>query len=31
MTAYDVKTYQVTGPAWLNTERYDIVAKVRQA
>jgi uncharacterized protein (TIGR03435 family) len=28
MTAYDVKTYQVAGPAWLNTERYDIVAKV---
>jgi uncharacterized protein (TIGR03435 family) len=23
-----VKTYQVSGPAWLNTERYDIVAKV---
>jgi uncharacterized protein (TIGR03435 family) len=28
MTAYDVKTYQVSGPTWLNTERYDIVAKV---
>jgi uncharacterized protein (TIGR03435 family) len=28
MTAYDVKTYQLTGPAWLDTERYDIVAKV---
>jgi uncharacterized protein (TIGR03435 family) len=28
MTAYDVKTYQVYGPAWLNTERYDIVARV---
>jgi uncharacterized protein (TIGR03435 family) len=28
MTAYDVKTYQLNGPAWLNTERYDIVAKV---
>jgi bla regulator protein blaR1 len=28
MTAYDIKTYQVSGPDWLNTERYDIVAKV---
>jgi|SRR5665213_191232 len=28
MTAYDVQTYQVTGPDWMNTERYDIVAKV---
>src|ERR1700678_430352 len=28
MTAYDVKTYQLNGPPWLNTERYDIVAKV---
>jgi uncharacterized protein (TIGR03435 family) len=28
MAAYDVKTYQVTGPAWLNTERYDIAVKV---
>jgi uncharacterized protein (TIGR03435 family) len=26
--AYDVKPYQVSGPAWLDTERYDIVAKV---
>ena len=26
--AYDVKTYQVTGPGWLSSERYDIVAKV---
>jgi uncharacterized protein (TIGR03435 family) len=28
MTAYDVKNYQINGPAWLDTERYDIVAKV---
>ena len=28
MTAYDVKNYQVSGPAWLDIERYDIVAKV---
>jgi uncharacterized protein (TIGR03435 family) len=26
--AYDVKPYQVSGPSWLDTERYDIVAKV---
>jgi bla regulator protein BlaR1 len=28
MKAYDVKAYQVSGPKWLETERYDIVAKV---
>jgi uncharacterized protein (TIGR03435 family) len=28
MTAYDVKAYQVNGPAWMTTERYDIIAKV---
>ncbi|MBZ5675824.1 MAG: TIGR03435 family protein [Acidobacteriia bacterium] len=28
MTAYDVQTYQVTAPDWMNTERYDIVAKI---
>jgi len=28
MLAYDVKPYQVSGPAWLDTERYDIAAKV---
>src|SRR5271169_6722433 len=27
-TAYDVRSYQVTGPAWLDSERYDIAAKV---
>jgi len=29
-TAFDVKPYQVTGPAWLDTERFAIVAKVPQ-
>jgi uncharacterized protein (TIGR03435 family) len=28
MTAYDVKAYQITGPPWLNMERYQIMAKV---
>jgi uncharacterized protein (TIGR03435 family) len=28
MRAYDVKLYQITGPSWLDTERYDIIAKV---
>jgi uncharacterized protein (TIGR03435 family) len=26
--AYKVKPYQVTGPAWLSSERFDIVAKI---
>src|SRR5215472_7951145 len=26
--AYDVKHYQVTGPAWLDSEGYDITAKI---
>jgi uncharacterized protein (TIGR03435 family) len=28
MTAYDVKAYQVNGPAWLDTERYELAVKV---
>jgi uncharacterized protein (TIGR03435 family) len=28
MAAYDVRRYQVNGPDWLDTERYDIVATV---
>jgi Protein of unknown function (DUF3738) len=28
MMSYDVKNYQVSGPDWLNTERYDVTAKV---
>jgi uncharacterized protein (TIGR03435 family) len=27
-TAYAVKAFQITGPGWLDTERYDIVANV---
>jgi uncharacterized protein (TIGR03435 family) len=27
-SAYDVKSYQVTGPGWLQTERFDVVARV---
>jgi uncharacterized protein (TIGR03435 family) len=26
--AYDVKSYQVTGPGWLETARFDVIAKV---
>jgi uncharacterized protein (TIGR03435 family) len=26
MNAYDVKNYQITGPGWLDTERFDITA-----
>lgn len=28
LTAYGVKDYQVDGPDWLDSERYDVVAKV---
>ena len=28
ITAYGVKEYQVNGPAWLDTERYDLIVKV---
>ena len=28
MTAYDVRNYQISGPAWLQTERYDVIAKI---
>jgi uncharacterized protein (TIGR03435 family) len=28
MTAYDMKAYQINGPAWLDTERYEIAVKV---
>ena len=27
-TAYNVKPYQLSGPGWLDTERFDIVAKI---
>jgi uncharacterized protein (TIGR03435 family) len=28
MTAYDVKNYQISGPDWLQNERYDVVVRV---
>ncbi len=28
MTAYDVKNYQISGPAWLESERYDVAVRV---
>jgi uncharacterized protein (TIGR03435 family) len=28
LRAYNVKTYQLTGPDWLSSERYEIVAKI---
>src|ERR1700679_89065 len=31
MAAYDAKDYQISGPAWLPTERYDIVATANGA
>src|SRR5665213_1440042 len=27
-SAYNVKSYQVTGPGWLETVRFDVIAKV---
>lgn len=30
VNAYDVKGYQISGPAWLDSERFDVVAKVPQ-
>jgi bla regulator protein BlaR1 len=30
MLAYDMKTDQISGPSWIDTERYDIVANVPQ-
>jgi len=31
MTAYDVKDYQISGPDWMRTERFDIVATIPAA
>lgn len=28
MTAYNVKTYQINGPSWIDMERYDVIATV---
>ena len=28
MTAYDVKTFQINGPSWISSERYNVIAKV---
>ena len=28
LTAYGVKGYQIAGPEWLETERYDVIAKI---
>jgi uncharacterized protein (TIGR03435 family) len=27
-TAYGVKAFQISGPGWLETERYDVAAKI---
>src|SRR6266700_4992875 len=28
ITAYDVKAYQISGPEWVATQRYDVIVKV---
>lgn len=28
LTAYSVKSYQIAGPDWLDTERYDVIANI---
>lgn len=28
MTAYDLKSFQINGPSWISSERYNIIAKV---
>jgi uncharacterized protein (TIGR03435 family) len=28
MTAYDVKSFQINGPSWISSERYNVIAKV---
>lgn len=28
MAVYDVKSYQISGPAWINSERYDVLVKL---
>src|SRR5271163_1316194 len=28
MTAYDVKFFQISGPTWISSERYNVIAKV---
>lgn len=30
-TAYSVKNYQVSGPAWINSDRYDLIGKANGA
>ena len=28
MRAYELKSYQIAGPAWMDSERYEIAAKI---